>query len=101
MTSLMTHPTGLSFSDLKELCALSDGNLNRHLAVLQSAGFVRVKKEGGGRSAKTSCYVTTVGRKMFLAYLAELEQVIADAAAAQRAAGAAAGDWVPGVNPSA
>ena len=38
MTSLVGHPKGLIFSDLKELCALTDGNLSRHLQVLHEAG---------------------------------------------------------------
>ena len=35
MTSLVTRPEGLLFGDLKRLCALTDGNLSRHLEVLQ------------------------------------------------------------------
>ena len=38
MTSLATRPAGLSFNELKQLCALTDGNLNRHLDVLHRAG---------------------------------------------------------------
>ena len=34
MTSLVTHSRGLIFSDLKELCQLTDGNLSRHLQIL-------------------------------------------------------------------
>ena len=41
MTSLATHPKGLLFSDLKELCALTDGNLSRHLQVLHESGLRR------------------------------------------------------------
>src|SRR5689334_5811637 len=83
MTSLITRPEGLSFPDLKLLCALSDGNLNRHLAVLQEAGFVEVEKEGAGRGSLTLCRATRAGQTAFLEYLAELERVIADAARAQ------------------
>ena len=80
MTSLASQPDGLSFSDLRLLCSLSDGNLNRHLSVLQEAGFVRVEKEGRGRGSHTRCFVTSHGRAAFLEYLRELEQVLADAA---------------------
>ena len=80
MTSLITQAEGLSFADLKQLCALSDGNLNRHLAVLQEAGLIKTKKEGSGRSSHTFCVVTRSGRSAFLAYLRELERVLADAA---------------------
>ena len=85
MTSLSTCPEGLTFSDLKLLCALSDGNLNRHLAVLQEAGFVAVEKEGGGRASRTLCQLTRAGHAAFLGYLAELERVLADAAVQQDA----------------
>ena len=37
LTSLVTHSRGLLFGDLKQLCALTDGNLNRHLQVLEPA----------------------------------------------------------------
>lgn len=80
MTSLLTRSEGLSFSDLRALCALSDGNLNRHLAVLQEAGFVNLEKEGRGRGSLTLCSVTPAGRAAFLEYLRTLEQVLADAA---------------------
>jgi len=45
MTSLVTRPEGLLFSELKRLCALTDGNLSRHLDVLREAGVV----DAGGR----------------------------------------------------
>ena len=38
LTSLLTHPKGLLFGDLKQLCGLTDGNLSRHLQVLEEAG---------------------------------------------------------------
>lgn len=88
MTSLLARPDGLFFSDLKELCDLSDGNLNRHLEVLTEAGFVQVRKdkqqEGRGR---TQCQITKLGRTRFLEYLQELERVVADAAKAAEASG--------------
>jgi DNA-binding transcriptional ArsR family regulator len=80
MTSLTTQPEGLSFLDLRTLCALSDGNLNRHLAVLQDAGFVKIEKEGRGRNSRSFCQVTRAGRAAFLQYLQELDRVLADAA---------------------
>ncbi|MFO0944280.1 MAG: transcriptional regulator [Pirellulales bacterium] len=80
MTSLITHADGLTFVDLKELCSLSDGNLNRHIDVLREAGYIRVEKEGAGRAAKSTCFATSLGVKSFQTYLAELERVIQDAA---------------------
>ena len=40
LTSLISHPKGLAFNELKSLCALTDGNLSRHVGVLQEAGLV-------------------------------------------------------------
>src|ERR1700691_942277 len=44
LTSLLTNPKGLTFRDLKQLCALTDGNLNRHLRVLEKAKMVEIAK---------------------------------------------------------
>ena len=41
LASLMAHPKGLAFANLKQLCGLTDGNLSRHLQVLQDAGLGR------------------------------------------------------------
>lgn len=84
MTSLVTHPEGLLFTDLKELCALTDGNLNRHLKVLRDEGLVEVRKGTSSKRPQTVCRVTAGGRERFLEYVAELERVISDAAVAAR-----------------
>ena len=49
LTALSTARDGRLFADLKELCGLTDGNLNRHLKVLDEAGLVLVKKKNAGR----------------------------------------------------
>jgi len=85
MTSLATRPQGLSFNELKQACALTDGNLNRHLDVLHKAGLVTVEKGYEGRRPLTTCRLTAEGRKRFLEYLGLLEQVIRDAQAGTQA----------------
>jgi DNA-binding transcriptional ArsR family regulator len=79
MTSLVTKPEGLLFSELKRLCALTDGNLSRHLDVLREAGLVEVWKGFDNRRPQTLCRLSTEGRQRFVAYLEELEHVIRDA----------------------
>jgi DNA-binding MarR family transcriptional regulator len=79
MTSLVTRPEGLLFGELKRLCALTDGNLSRHLDVLHDAGLVEVWKGFENRRPQTLCRLSPEGRQRFLAYLEELEQVIRDA----------------------
>jgi DNA-binding MarR family transcriptional regulator len=85
MTSLLTHPEGLSFNDLKSLCDLTDGNLSRHLDVLQEDGLVTVHKDQAGHRSKTTCRLTPQGRRRFLEYLGELQRVVTDAAEAATA----------------
>ncbi len=86
LTSLVTHAGGLTFNDLKSLCALTDGNLNRHLEALREAGLVETEKEQATGRAATICRITLVGRKRFLEYLEELRRVVDDAAASSASA---------------
>jgi DNA-binding MarR family transcriptional regulator len=79
MTSLVTHTRGLIFSDLKELCHLTDGNLSRHLQVLNEAGFVEIWKGFHQRRPQTLCRITDEGRSRFLEYINVLETVVQDA----------------------
>lgn len=80
LTSLATHPDGLLFPELKELCDLTDGNLNRHLQVLRDAELIESWKRGEGRKSQTLVRLTNGGRREFLAYLQVLESVVTDAA---------------------
>ena len=88
LTSLIGHPKGLAFADLKQLCGLTDGNLSRHLQVLEEAGLVEVLKSFEGRRPLTTCRVTPAGRERFVAYLAILERVVKKAADAASKHGA-------------
>jgi DNA-binding HxlR family transcriptional regulator len=72
VASLSSYPEGLLFNDLKELCALTDGNLSRHLAVLQEAGVVEVRKGFLNNRPQTTCWLTGVGRKRFNEYVTAL-----------------------------
>jgi DNA-binding MarR family transcriptional regulator len=87
LTSLATNPKGLTFGDLKQLCALTDGNLSRHLAVLEKAKMVEIKKGHEHNRPQTICRITASGHKRFLEYLSTLEQVVRDAAKVNAKAG--------------
>jgi DNA-binding MarR family transcriptional regulator len=80
LTTLITHPETLAFGDLKRFCALTDGNLSRHLQILQDAGLVETLKGYDGNRPLTLCRITPAGRTRYLDYLAVLEQVVRDAA---------------------
>ncbi len=79
LTSLITRPDGLLFVELKQLCALTDGNLSRHMEVLREAGLVEIWKGYDRKRPQTLYRLTADGRRRFVDYLAELERVIRDA----------------------
>ena len=79
ITSLATHPAGLIFNDLKELCALTDGNLSRHLQILSEAGLIQIWKGFKDNRPQTLCRMTDVGRKRFVEYVTVLENIVTDA----------------------
>ena len=82
MASLASHRDGLLFSDLKELCALTDGNLSRHLQLLTESKLVEVWKGYKNNRPQTLCRLTADGRKRFVEYITTLENVVSDAMAA-------------------
>jgi DNA-binding MarR family transcriptional regulator len=95
LTSLVTHPKGLAFADLKSMCALTDGNLSRHLQVLRTAKLIEITKDVDRNRPHTFCRITANGRKRYLEYLAVLEQVIRDVVAGEQTAVAGEGTQVP------
>ena len=100
VTSLVTHPQGLLFNDLKELCSLTDGNLSRHLQILHEGGFVEVWKGYQGTRPQTLVRLTADGRKRFLEYIAVLESVVTDALNAPHQAAAPGPDVAEGWSPA-
>jgi DNA-binding MarR family transcriptional regulator len=79
LTSLVTHPRGLAFTDLKRFCALTDGNLSRHLQVLEQAKLVSILKTVEEGRPQTLCRITAAGRKRYVEYIAVLERIVLDA----------------------
>ena len=86
LTSLVAHPKGLAFGDLKQMCGLTDGNLSRHLNVLEEEAIVELVKSFPNNRPQTLCRITARGRQRYLDYLQVLEQVVRDAGAAMEAA---------------
>ena len=98
LTSLVSRPEGIVFNDLKELCALTDGNLSRHLQLLQEAELVEVWKGTRENRPQTLCRLTEHGRRRFLEYISVLENVVADTMTAAKEPVAARGlakGWAP------
>ncbi len=85
VTSLATHPAGLIFNDLKDLCALTDGNLSRHLQILSEAGLIHIWKGFKDNRPQTLCVISEEGRKRFIEYVTVLENIVTDAVGAEKA----------------
>jgi DNA-binding MarR family transcriptional regulator len=81
LTCLLSHRDGLVFNDLKDRCALTDGNLSRHLSTLQEAGLVEIWKGYKGKRPQTLVRLTAAGKKRFVEYLSLLEGIVAGALA--------------------
>jgi DNA-binding MarR family transcriptional regulator len=64
------------FSYLRDALDLSDGNLSRHLQVLEEAGLVKVEKEFEGRRPRTWLSATRKGREALASELKALRDLI-------------------------
>jgi DNA-binding MarR family transcriptional regulator len=91
LTSLIAHPKGVVFGDLKKMCALTDGNLSRHLQVLEEAKLIEIEKGYDRNRPQTICRISAQGRQRYLDYLKVLEQVVRDAARAAKTGAARTG----------
>ena len=76
MSALCAEEKGLSFRDLKEITGMTDGNLNRHLKVLEEAKAVRIKKAFVQDKPRTTVSLSKIGLERFSEYLAALESVL-------------------------
>ena len=77
LTTLFTSAdASISFSDLRDSLALTDGNLMTHLRTLEGAGLLERAKEGSGRNSSTMVRLTVAGRKAFKHYLDQLETLV-------------------------
>jgi len=75
MSALMVNDT-MDFNALKELLALTDGNLASHLKALEQEDIILVSKQFVGRKPNTTYKATTHGKELFRLHLANLEKLI-------------------------
>ncbi|HLX65215.1 MAG TPA: transcriptional regulator [Planctomycetota bacterium] len=80
LTALFTsREPGCSFSDLRNMLSLTDGNLLAHLRTLEQAAFIERIKAGAGRGSMTTIQLSAHGRKAFRKYLDQLESLVRSA----------------------
>ncbi len=66
----------LSFTELKNLLATSDGNISVHARKLEEAGYVTCEKSFKGRMPLTEYSITKQGRAALERYLNHMEALI-------------------------
>jgi len=66
----------LSFSELKSLLNVTDGNLSIHARKLEEAGYIHCEKTFEGRTPKTTYSLTATGRSTLRRYLDHMERLI-------------------------
>lgn len=79
MSALCTADQGMTFIELKNQCALTDGNLNRHLKVLKESEAVLVTKEFVNDKPRTTVSISPKGLDRFNDYLEALTEVMQQA----------------------
>lgn len=79
LTTLLDAPRGIPFTRLRDACQLTDGNLSRHLKMLENAGVAVIEKTFVGVKPRTTIFLSQTGQQRFLDYLEALENVLATA----------------------
>lgn len=82
-STLLAQRDGISFTQLQDACALTDGNLNRHLHALAEEGIVATERRTGAGRPQTIVSITAAGRARFLAYIDALEAIVKSLRATQ------------------
>ena len=74
--SMLAASPELSFTELRDALAMTDGNVTTHIRTLQQAGYLSVTKSFQNNRPLTTCSLTPAGRKAFASYINLLEQII-------------------------
>ena len=75
IVSALAANATLSFTELKALIGLSDGNLSVHARKLEEAGYVTCLKAFEGRMPKTEFKLTEAGHRALRQYLDHMEAI--------------------------
>lgn len=74
--SMLAASPELSFTELRDALAMTDGNLTTHIRSLHEAGYVSITKSFQNNRPLTTCSLTGAGKKAFANYINLLEQII-------------------------
>ena len=76
LISALAARGALSFSEIKELLDVTDGNLSMHASILEKNDLISIKKEFVGKKPRTSFSLTAKGSRQFKKYVAQLEKIL-------------------------
>jgi DNA-binding transcriptional ArsR family regulator len=76
IVSALAVNESLAFNELKDMLALTDGNLSVHARKLEEAGYVQCTKKFEGRVPRTEFRLTEDGRGALGRYLDHMEAII-------------------------
>jgi DNA-binding MarR family transcriptional regulator len=74
--AILMEATRAEFRYLRDSLDLTDGNLSRHLQVLEEAGYVKITKGFEGRRPRTWVSATKLGRDAFNAEMYALKVLV-------------------------
>jgi DNA-binding MarR family transcriptional regulator len=80
MATLNALPAGerIAFTRLRAVLSVTDGNLGAHLATLESADYVTIKKDFVARKPRTRIAITRRGRSAFARHVNYLRGLLDD-----------------------
>ncbi|MEP6779447.1 MAG: transcriptional regulator [Gemmatimonadaceae bacterium] len=68
--------SSLTHNELREILALTDGNLSVHARRLEEAGYITCEKDFAGRTPRTTYKLSVAGKTAFERYLSHMEALI-------------------------
>lgn len=76
LISALAVNESLTFNELKEILATTDGNLSVHARKLEEAGYIRCDKFFAGRTPRTVYSISQQGRDALNRYLDHMEALV-------------------------
>jgi DNA-binding MarR family transcriptional regulator len=85
--AVLAEATEADFTYLRKVLDLTDGNLGRHLEILEGAGLITISKGYHGRRPRTRATITGEGRRALRHELASMQALMERLNSAVRASG--------------
>ena len=81
IVSLLAASDWADFKFLRDNVGLSDSALSKQLTILETAGYIEIRKGFVGKRPRTSATLTAAGRAAFQQHVAALQEIVAQAGA--------------------